>query len=83
MNTKTPSAQEFFADLFGTDRGSKQAVCYMPDVIKRAKEFADIHRQSALEAAAQKAQIERGLTGRFPHVDKDSILNAYPLENIK
>jgi len=55
--------------------------------------FAQYHVQQALEAAAQKAKIinvykgrDWGFTGAEISesvVDKDSILNAYPLTNIK
>lgn len=44
-------------------------------------EFAKLHVQAALEAAAENAQIlERDL---YDDVDKESILTAYSLENIK
>lgn len=37
MNT-----HEFFRDLFGTDKGSQQAICYIPDVIKRIDEYVTL-----------------------------------------
>ena len=41
--------------------------------------------QQALEAAAEKAETERGYQNNLPvvRVVKQSILNAYPLDNIK
>lgn len=50
------------------------------------REFAAYHVQEALKRASEEADItqERGSSGNwFECVDKDSILNAYPLDNIK
>ena len=44
-------------------------------------EFAKMHVTKALKAASEKAITEE--TWGDYHVDKKSILNAYPLENIK
>jgi hypothetical protein len=60
-------------------------------------EFAKLHVEAALKAAAEKAITEKPKEQTQPitwnnvspddynyfDVDKDSILNAYPLENIK
>jgi hypothetical protein len=50
-------------------------------------EFAKLHVEAALKAASEKAEsIEgwnTGFSGSASSVDKDSILNSYPLENIK
>ena len=49
-------------------------------------EFAKYHVQEALKAASVEADItqDMGSSGNwFDCVDKDSILNAYSLENIK
>lgn len=48
------------------------------------KYFAQMHVQAALEAAVEKAEATFDLDKDLnPKVDKDSILNAYPYENIK
>jgi hypothetical protein len=49
-------------------------------------DFAKLHVESALKEASEKAIVNtepdyRG--GEWSIVDTDSILNAYPLENIK
>jgi hypothetical protein len=70
-----PTAEEFF----------EQGGTY-PEL---AIEFAKLHVQAALEEASQKAKITYeywGNTGSEycdESVDKDSILNSYPLTNIK
>lgn len=50
-------------------------------------EFAKLHVEAALEAASSKSYTESIYTGRQfgmqSRVNKNSILNAYPLENIK
>jgi hypothetical protein len=50
-------------------------------------EFAKLHVEAALKEASEKVEYDVNhdtLLNYFPVViDKDSILNAYPLENIK
>jgi hypothetical protein len=49
-------------------------------------EFAKLHVEAALREASEKATVETEPDyqgGELSSVDKDSILNAYPLENIK
>lgn len=53
-----------------------------------ATEFAKLHVQAALQTAAEKADIEvwldyQGENGSSYIVDRQSILLAYPLENIR
>lgn len=51
---------------------------------KRMIEFAQLHVEAALKAAAEKAEgYNEGSEGNDAFVDKQSILNAYPKENIK
>lgn len=48
--------------------------------------FARLHVEAALKAASEKATqnySEENVLGEFYTINKDSILNAYPLENIK
>lgn len=54
------------------------------------KEFAKYHVQKALEAASIKVKLSVDLHDfiedswtKGDKIDKDSILNAYPLENVK
>lgn len=49
-------------------------------------EFARLHVEAALKSAAEKAKITSRLTWSdefVDEVDKQSILNAYPLTNVK
>ena len=53
----------------------------------RLIEFAKLHAEAALLEASEKATVNiNGFIQEYDEnccVDKDSILNAYPLENIK
>ena len=44
-------------------------------------EFAKMHVAEALRKASEYAEITDN--GRFPFIDKSSILESYPLKNIK
>jgi hypothetical protein len=59
---------------------------YSDDAVVMMIEFAKLHVEAALKEASEKAIVNtepdyRG--GEWSIVDTDSILNAYPLENIK
>jgi len=62
-----------------------------PIVFEFAKEFAKLHVQEALKQVSEKGQANNGgtyhngehLVSLSASIDKKSILNAYPLENIK
>ena len=59
------------------------------DVEKTMIEFAKLHVEAALKQASEEAKITYDYSGNTgseycdEFVDKDSILNSYPLENIK
>lgn len=81
------TAEEF---LYSTDIGSVslngQKFYPRESLEKAMKEFAKYHVELALKEASEKARAFN--KGKFPgdinpQVDMDSILNAYPLENIK
>lgn len=46
-------------------------------------EFAKLHVEAALKEASEQAEIENDWDNQKGNISKDSILNAYPLENIK
>jgi len=75
-----PTADEFLRQkpfINGMKRGDQQVAMI---------EFAKLHVQAALKAADDKADvtvIDVDMTGTIWGVDSDTILNAYPLENIK
>jgi hypothetical protein len=75
-----PTADEFLRQkpfINGMKRGDQQVAMI---------EFAKLHVQAALKAADDKADvtvIDVDMTDTIWGVDSDTILNAYPLENIK
>lgn len=52
------------------------------DILYHAREFAKMHVKAALEAASESARLVTNLYYE-KEVNKNSILNAYPLSNIK
>lgn len=46
-------------------------------------EFAKLHVEAALKEASEKASVYADEGGYSEFVDEQSILNSYPLENIK
>lgn len=74
MENKIPTAEEFFNNkgIFGSmeERLSQYAI-----------EFAKLHVQAALESAAEKLPYDDRLNQDM--MLKQSILDAYPLINIK
>lgn len=60
-----------------------------PSLVKAMVEFAKLHVEAALREASEKAQCEEGAIVDLgfeiisASVDKNSILNSYPLSNIK
>lgn len=85
-----PTAEEFLKqvspnDDFGLriDLGNSKKHIY--EIMCR---FAKLHVEAALKAASENAEIRTeeiggGLNIEWKVIDKDSILNAYPLTNIK
>jgi hypothetical protein len=65
---KIPTVREF-CQRWGEDIDIEHAMI----------EFAKLHVEAALEAASEKGRCSNGTSV----VIKDSILNSYPLENIK
>jgi hypothetical protein len=80
---KIPTAEEFLIDK-GYSGFAKHTL-----VKEWMKEFAKLHVEAALKEASEKAKITYEYSGNTgseycdEFVDKDSILNSYPSENIK
>ena len=71
-----PTAEEFL-------RGKPFSI---ESIYNNMIEFAKLHVMAALKAADDNADvtvIDVDMTGSIWGVDSDTILNAYPLENIK
>ena len=66
-----PTALDFYSD-------SNNEFLEIPELMI---EFAKLHVTEALKQASENA--ESYIQGESMVIDKDSILNAYPLENIK
>lgn len=94
---KIPTAVEWFANeiVSAIQQGDKDFVYWklQTSLLKQALEmekkqqrmdkvkFAKMHVEAALKAASERADLTDN--GRFPYVDKASILNSYSLSNIK
>lgn len=80
--SKTPTVKEFLSSKKWDPQDSLKERYY-----KSMIEFAKLHVKAALKEASEKATVNiNGFIQEYDEnccVDKDSILNAYPLENIK
>ena len=88
MKNKVITAQEFLDISFGENKAVRSKTT------KAMIEFAKLHVQEALKQASEKSLMKdvnedchyEDEEGNFPEIyfiDKDSILNAYDLDNIK
>ena len=76
---KVPTAAEFYSSFVVKYKSDGKTLDLMT-------QFAKLHVQAALEAASEKATqnySEENVLGEYYTINKDSILNAYPLENVK
>lgn len=74
---KIPSAFDFWCSRKGTEDG---------DIVNDLIDFAKLHVEAALKAASDNAKLQSRtefVWGACDIIDKESILTAYPLENIK
>jgi len=84
MKNNIPTAEKFYTDFVIEHKSDGKTLDLMI-------EFARLHVEAALEAADEKAtvtpidheEISEGSWRPIWGVDSDSILNAYPLTNIK
>ena len=82
------TAEEFLKN-FNEEENNIDKLYYDSYVKKAMIEFAKMHVQEALRLASIEAEVEHELSNpydpnsEYQIVNKDSILNAYPLENIK
>jgi len=76
--SKLPTAEEVYTDFHFNYKGDNNSV------IEAMAEFAKLHVEAALKAASENADTLKGeVYASKGCIDKDSILNAYPLNNIK
>ena len=80
---------EEFLKNFNEEENNIDKLYYDSYVKKAMIEFAKMHVQEALRLASVEAEVEHELSNpydpnsEYQIVNKDSILNAYSLENIK
>lgn len=77
---KLLNAEEFFEEQIGGLYFSN--TMGKLDIYEVMKDFAKLHVEAALKAASEKAEITY-LNKYNLEIDKESILNSYPLDNIK
>jgi len=84
---KIPTAEEFLKDLqHEYEETGEYKMYFAIDISNKLKEFAKLHVEAALKEAAYKSECYN--KSKFPGdenwvVDMESILNSYPLTNIK
>jgi hypothetical protein len=93
QNNKIPSAEQMLIDACiaegFTESYAKSIFKINPDsssiYVTNIIKFAQMHVQAALKEASKNATgcISYTLDGDIVSIDDDSILNAYPLTNIK
>lgn len=81
--SKIPTAEEFFISKLNPNATGGLYKIETDYAIKLGIEFAKLHVEAALKAAAENAIAIPSEEDIEEYVDKNSILNAYPLENIK
>ena len=79
--SKIPTAEEFILDNYEVNYAN-------PEILKVMIEFAKLHVEACKEEYLQKGfgRYMNHAFDKYPTrvpIDEDSILNAYPLENIK
>ena len=82
---KIPTAEEILNDrVYITQDGIEDVHDSISTVAEAMIEFAKLHVEAALKVASESARLkELEVHLSDGSVDKDSILNAYPLEKIK
>ena len=81
QSNNIPTAEEFLSTYsieYGDSKNNSRAIVKASEATNALIEFAKLHVTEALEAASKSVKYNR------PYIEvKDSILNSYPLENIK
>ena len=80
IEEKIPTVNEFWMGKTGNTPNQEEFTAMF--------EFARVHVEAALKAASEKVKLtdfayEFLQEGAYDAIDKDTILNAYPLDNIK
>jgi len=80
---KTPTAEEIISIVEATVAAySNSPVWYKTDIKKYMIQFAKLHVEAALKSAYNNIEYTT-VDSSVPYVVEESILNSYPLNNIK
>ncbi len=83
MKNNIPTAEEFLKDLqHEYEETGEYKMYFAIDIPNKLKEFAKLHVEAALKEASENVIIDYDIGG-YSFVSKQSILNSYPLTNIK
>lgn len=95
MSDKIPTVEEFISQYLDVDVDFVESMREQMSKLKGFDfnnipdlmiEFAKLHVEAALKAAAEKGQVDfepEDYDGSTAHINKESILSAYPLTNIQ
>jgi hypothetical protein len=83
MENNIPTAEEFLKDLqHEYEETGEYKMYFAIDIPNKLKEFAKLHVEAALKAAYDNIEYTT-VDSSVPYVVEGSILNSYPLSNIK
>jgi hypothetical protein len=83
MENNIPTAEEFLKDLqHEYEETGEYKMYFAIDIPNKLKEFAKLHVEAALKAAYDNIEYTT-VDSSVPYVVEESILNSYPLTNIK
>jgi|LakMenEpi03Aug12_release.lakeMendotaPanAssembly.Ray.scaffolds.fasta_scaffold5422509_1 hypothetical protein len=74
MENNIPTAEEVYNDFHFNYKGDENSI------LEAMREFAKLHVEAALKVASENAEAKYNWR---QEIDKESILNAYPLDQIK
>jgi uncharacterized protein YjbI with pentapeptide repeats len=84
---KVPTAEDFLQDHHQIshfyDDKTNNMVCFSDDVQKAMIEFAKLHLEAQKKAILKNAKLKKVNFWGGTEIDKNSILNSYPLDKIK
>jgi hypothetical protein len=84
---KVPTAEDFLQDHHQIshfyDDKTNNMVCFSDDVQKAMIEFAKLHLEAQKKAILKNAKLKKVNFWGGEVIDKNSILNSYPLDKIK
>jgi hypothetical protein len=81
---KIPTAEEFINSNLNPQRSGRIDIIEIEHSVRIMIEFAKLHVEAALKAASENVKLTYDhYDDMAAYVDRNSILNAYPSDNIK